>query len=93
MNCHFRITLNSAPQLLRYDIVLPWGASMPDLATAALLRAVLDEVCENVPRHEAAARTIVASGILEAASRGDRSPDRLNQIGRAALSDTPTMWR
>ncbi|WP_426441021.1 hypothetical protein [Bradyrhizobium genosp. P] len=66
---------------------------MPDPATAALLRAVLDEVCENVPRYDTGARAHVASRILEAASRGDTSPDRLKQIGRAALSDAPTMWR
>ena len=65
---------------------------MFDAATTALLRAVLDEVCENVARHETGARTRVASRILEAATQGEISPDRLKQAGREALSDAPTMW-
>ena len=66
---------------------------MFDAATTALLRAVLDEVCENVSRHETGARTHVASKILEAATNGDTAPDRLREVGREALSDAPTMWR
>ncbi|MDD1520439.1 MULTISPECIES: hypothetical protein [Bradyrhizobium] len=66
---------------------------MFDPATTALLRAVLDEVCESVSRSVTGARTHVASKILEAATKGDISPDRLKQIGRHALSQAPTMWR
>ena len=66
---------------------------MLDAATTALLRAVLDEVCENVSRHETGARTHVASKILEAATNGDTAPDRLKEVAREALSDAPTMWR
>jgi hypothetical protein len=66
---------------------------MFDSATTALLRAVLDEVCEKIPRTETGARIHVASRILEAATNGDTSPDRLKQIGRHALSQAPTMWR
>ena len=66
---------------------------MLDAATTALLRAVLDEVCENVSRYETGARTHVASKILEAATNGDTTPDRLKEVGREALSDAPTMWR
>jgi hypothetical protein len=40
---------------------------MFDAETTALLRAVLDEVCENVSKYETGARTHVASKILEAA--------------------------
>lgn len=65
---------------------------MFDAATTALLRAVLDEVCEQVSRQETGARAHVASKILEAASRGDTSPDRLKEVGREALSRPPTMW-
>jgi hypothetical protein len=61
--------------------------------TTALLRAVLDEVCENVSKYETGARTHVASKILEAATRGERSVDDLKQIGRSALGSAPTMWR
>ncbi|OKO85177.1 hypothetical protein [Bradyrhizobium sp. AS23.2] len=66
---------------------------MFDSVTTALLRAVLDEVCENVSRSETGARAHVASKILEAATKGDTSPDSLKQIGRQALSQAPTMWR
>ncbi|WGD53582.1 hypothetical protein QA641_06640 [Bradyrhizobium sp. CB1650] len=66
---------------------------MFDPPTAALLRAVLDEVCENVSRTETGVRTHVASKILEAAMGGDTSVDRLKQVGRKALSEAPTMWR
>lgn len=70
-----------------------WGRKMFDTATTALLRAVLDEVCESVSRREISARTHVASKILEAATRGEVSPESLRQIGRNALSHAPTMWR
>ncbi|MHC2621346.1 DNA-binding transcriptional regulator YdaS (Cro superfamily) [Bradyrhizobium huanghuaihaiense] len=66
---------------------------MFDTATTTLLRAVLDEVCESVSHCEIGARTHVASKILEAATRGEVSPDELRQVGRDALSHAPTMWR
>ncbi|UPK19152.1 hypothetical protein [Bradyrhizobium sp. 131] len=59
---------------------------MFDAQTTALLRSVLDEVCEAVSRYETSARTHVASMILEAASKGETSADRLKQVGRSALS-------
>jgi hypothetical protein len=64
---------------------------MIDTATKALLRTVLDEVCECVPRYEIGARTHVASKLLETASRGDVSADRLKQAARNALSEAPRM--
>jgi hypothetical protein len=57
------------------------------LKTTALLRAVLDEVCESGSRYETSARTRVASMILEAASNGETSVDGLKEIGRSALRD------
>ncbi|MDA9433851.1 hypothetical protein [Bradyrhizobium sp. CCBAU 51627] len=66
---------------------------MFDTATTAILRAILDEVCESVSRREIGARTQVASKILEAATRGELSTDALSQVGREALSRAPTMWR
>jgi hypothetical protein len=63
---------------------------MFDPATTALLRAVLDEVCEDVSRYETGARAHVASRILEAATNGDTSPERLKAVGREALHDAPT---
>lgn len=66
---------------------------MLDADTTALLRAVLDEVCENVSCYETLARTHVASKILEAETSGETSVANLRQVGRKALSDAPTMWR
>ncbi|MGL3104892.1 hypothetical protein [Bradyrhizobium sp. BR 1432] len=66
---------------------------MFDAATTALLRAILDEVCRNVSTGETGTRTHVATKILEAATRGEVSPEGLRQVGRDALSRAPTMWR
>ncbi|MDA9413942.1 hypothetical protein XI04_26915 [Bradyrhizobium sp. CCBAU 11430] len=66
---------------------------MFDTATIALLRAVLDEVCESVLGRQIGARTHVASKILETATRGEVSRERLRQIGQHALSHAPTMRR
>lgn len=72
------------------DFPLP-GHLMFDTATTALLRAVLDEVCESVSHREIGARTHVESKILEAATRGEISPEGLRQVGRAALARAPTV--
>ena len=66
---------------------------MFDPETAALLRAILDELCENVPQLETSTRTRVASKILQAATKGEWSIDDLKEAGREALHDAPTMWR
>jgi len=66
---------------------------MFDAQTTALLRAVLDDVCQTVSRYETGTRTHVAAKILEAARQGEATPDSLMQVGRKALSDAPTMWR
>ncbi|WP_247431479.1 hypothetical protein [Bradyrhizobium sp. 44] len=66
---------------------------MFDTATSAVLRAVLDQVSESVSRREIGARTHVASKILEAATRGEVSPEGLRQVGREAQSRAPSMWR
>lgn len=66
---------------------------MFDVETTALLRAVLDEVCESVSRYETGARAHVASKLLEAATNGETSVDDLRRIGRSALGSAPTMWR
>jgi hypothetical protein len=64
---------------------------MFDTATTSLLRAVLDEVCESVSRRETGVRTHVASKILEAATKGNVSPEALREVGRKALSQA-SMW-
>ncbi|MDA9399933.1 MULTISPECIES: hypothetical protein [unclassified Bradyrhizobium] len=66
---------------------------MLDGVTTALLRKILDEVCESVSPYDAGVRTYVASTILEATTRGETRPDLLKQIGQEALSRAPTMWR
>jgi len=66
---------------------------MFDAVTTALLREVLDEVCESISRHETGARARVASKLLEAATNGETSVDDLKRVGRSALGSAPTMWR
>jgi urease gamma subunit len=57
--------------------------------TTALLRAVLDEVCEQVGRHENGTRTHVAARLLQAARDGSRTVDELREMGREALRTAP----
>jgi len=66
---------------------------MPDAETAALLRAVLDELCSHVPASDANTRTNVASSLLATAQEGKPSVDDLRQAGMLALRRPPTMWR
>lgn len=58
---------------------------MFDAETAALLRAVHEEVCVNLPQYETRTRTHVASKILEAASNGERRIADLKKTGTDAL--------
>ncbi|MCS3929561.1 hypothetical protein M2175_004592 [Bradyrhizobium elkanii] len=55
-----------------------------DAEMTALLRAVLDEVCENIPVSETGARAYVASKLLDAAAHGQLSTDALKAAGREA---------
>jgi hypothetical protein len=66
---------------------------MRDSDTAALLRAVIDELCADLPQCEPSARTRVASKILEIATGDGWSVEELKEAGRKALHSTPTMWR
>jgi len=66
---------------------------MFDTVTTALLRAVLEEICESVSRREIGARTHVASKLLEAATKGQTSADDLRQAGSRALSEVSAMRR
>ena len=65
---------------------------MPDSETAALLRAVLEELCTELSLVDPDTRTHVASRLLEAAEQDDCSLDDLMEIGKEALHKTPTMW-
>jgi len=64
-----------------------------DAELTALLCAVLDEVCADVPASDAATRVRVAAKLREASRSERRSIDDLKQIGRDALTSAPTMWR
>ncbi len=66
---------------------------MPDAETAAVLRAVLEELCAEVAREDTATRTGVASTLLAAKRHGRLSVDELKEAGKAALRPPPSMWR
>lgn len=61
--------------------------------TTAVLRAVLNEVCESISPYATGTRAHVAHRILEAAAKGQLSVHELKDAGRKALNDAPTMWR
>jgi hypothetical protein len=58
---------------------------MLDAETRALLRAIHEETCANLPNDETRIKSHVALRILQAASQGPASVDDLRRIGRAAL--------
>jgi len=66
---------------------------MPDAQTAALLRAILDELCCDIPPFDASTRTNVASQLLATMRQGKSSIEDLKRAGTAALRRSPTMWR
>jgi hypothetical protein len=66
---------------------------MPDAETAAVLRAVLEELCASISPFDARTRVDVASTLLEASRHGRPSIDDLRAAGRGVLLRTPTMWR
>ena len=66
---------------------------MPDAETAAVLRAVLDEVCADISPFDTVTRTNVASSLLEKTRQTQSSLDDLRQAGLNALRRPPTMWR
>lgn len=66
---------------------------MPDAETAALLRAVLDEVCADVSPFDTVTRTHVAASLLEKTQQAQSSLEDLRQAAITALRAPPTMWR
>nr|WP_128931990.1 hypothetical protein [Bradyrhizobium zhanjiangense] len=66
---------------------------MLDAATTSLLRAILEEVCEHISQSETGVRAHIASKMLEAASRGETTRERLTQVAIEALRQAPSMWR
>jgi len=65
---------------------------MPDAEMAALLRAVLDEVCVDLAPSELAMRERVAARLIDLVRSGQCSVDDLRRAGRDALIRAPTMW-
>lgn len=66
---------------------------MPDAEITALLQAVLDEVCADIPAWDTTTRERVAMR-LRATARQDRySLEDLKRAGQDALIRAPTMWR
>lgn len=66
---------------------------MPDAETAAVLRALLNEVCAGVSVLDTVTRTHVASSLLERAKHSNSSVDDLRDTALKALRRPPTMWR
>lgn len=59
----------------------------------ALMRMVVDDICEYVSRCDTDGQTNVASKILKAATQGETSSDCVPQVRRDALSNPSTTWR
>lgn len=66
---------------------------MPDAEMAALLRAVLDEVCAEIPPWDTTTRGRVATRLSDLVRSRQCSVDDLRRAGRDALIRAPTMWR
>jgi hypothetical protein len=67
------------------------GVVMFDAVVTALLRAVLDEACVDVPTREAGKKALVASEALESVPKGELDADNL-KAGRQTLLPAPSMW-
>jgi hypothetical protein len=63
---------------------------MFDAETRALLRAILDEVCQHIDQYHNASRPHVASRILAAAGR-ECTINEIRNVGRKALQEDPLM--
>ena len=66
---------------------------MPHADITAALQAVLDEVCADIPPGDTTLRERVAASLRAVAREDDCSLEDLKQVGRRALTRTPTMWR
>lgn len=66
---------------------------MPDAEMAALLRAVLDEVCAEIPPWDTTTRGRVAARLSDLVRSRQCSVDDLRRAGGDALVRAPTMWR
>jgi hypothetical protein len=64
-----------------------------DSKIISALRTVLDDVCGHLPVNSIAARTFVASRMLERAHGSDPTYDDLKKAGLEALKVAPLMRR
>jgi hypothetical protein len=60
---------------------------MFSVEVTALLKAVLDEVCEDVSVYDTGKKTLVASRLLECAASGEISAESLRAAGDRALKE------
>ena len=81
------------PQVKGYGAGSAGGIAVPDAQTSALLRAILDELCCDIPPFDASTRTNVASQLLATMQQGQSSIEDLKRAGRVVLRRPPTMWR
>ncbi|QAU48463.1 hypothetical protein [Bradyrhizobium guangzhouense] len=65
---------------------------MPDAEMTALLQAVLDEVCADLPPWDTTTRERVAERLRNLVRSGRSSVDELKRVGGDALIRAPTMW-
>jgi hypothetical protein len=55
--------------------------------TIKAMQTILEEVCRHIPSNSSAARTFVATKILECAGSGDQTYEGLLAAGRRAVVD------
>lgn len=65
---------------------------MPDAEMTALLQAVFDEVCAEIPLSDMTTRERVSAKLNDLARSGPCSVEDLKRAGRDALTHAPTMW-
>jgi hypothetical protein len=65
---------------------------MFDAVVTALLRAVVDDKCVDVPTYEVQENVLVASEALETAPKGELHVDNLRAAKRQVLLPPPSMW-
>jgi hypothetical protein len=58
----------------------------------ALFRAVLDEVCVDVPAPETAEEVLGAPRPVDATPKGELDADNLTTVGRKPHLPAPSMW-
>jgi len=75
-------------------VKLFWEVAMLDPKTVAVLRAILDELCETASRPDAAKPSRITSDVLKAALEKGSTIDTAATAGRRTTSSrVPTMWR